>query len=710
MMHPDFITWFDGIEYFFLGNGDIEAAVQHSPKDRRASFFGLTLFTPDHFCRKWSTFLYHPEAGLGNSRLTVQLDEQQPAGGATAGPRSYFISPESLAGLEWLYPDGVPAVTMRWTAGPCAVQEEFFTPSEGSLLFRRVSVTNNGPNPAAARVSLYLYANFGLFDEIRVDESEHVARADGWIGMKLLALAPNPVASGRYEVAVDLGTLAPGQKAETVYAYALAGAERILTQKPFAAIWDETSKYWKGRSSVRTGNKVLDDLAGASRTGLRAVAARGGKMDAGTWMYNMEWVGDQAIAVEAFLRYGFVDEARVMIERNLRDNIGPDGRTIESSRWFGYDYTEINQNGIMLYGVWSYLAWTGDLDLVRKYWDRIKLCGDFPLSGHFLDPQTHMVRNKREFWERNDSQGVKPGYELAYQAQVANGLMKGAAIARLLGDRETAGRWSGAAEQMKNAILHDPKFRLIEDGHFIKRRTVAGEWQRSFIPPDRSRMPRGSPLAVEPDPSPEPDTTEVYPALYGLVDPAGDIARNTLRWVEQLWNQRWDIGGYSRYNATSEDNPPAPWPIASLLVARAYAAAGDDEKTWRVLRWLHDIHGGKSGSWFERYGQSITPPMPPVCVVGWVWYEVIALLTEQVMGFRPGLEALTIAPRLLSGLDEIKARETVRGSSVSLTLRRSGEASRASVNGRPVTLSDGTLTLKYPLEKEVTIVFDVKTS
>ena len=89
-------------------------------------------------------------------------------------------------------------------------------------------------------------------------------------------------------------------------------------------------------------------------------------------------------------------------------------------------------------------------------------------------------------------------------------------------------------------------------------------------------MPKGSPLALEERPSPEPDTTEVYPMLLGLADPAGPLAAGTLRWIEQLWNQRWDSGGYPRYNATSEDNPPASWPIASMLVARAYALAGDD--------------------------------------------------------------------------------------------------------------------------------------
>jgi len=40
-----------------------------------------------------------------------------------------------------------------------------------------------------------------------------------------------------------------------------------------------------------TGNLLLDRLYSVSRTELRSVVSRSGRMDAGTWMYNMEWLG-----------------------------------------------------------------------------------------------------------------------------------------------------------------------------------------------------------------------------------------------------------------------------------------------------------------------------------------------------------------------------------------------------------------------------------
>jgi hypothetical protein len=307
-----------------------------------------------------------------------------------------------------------------------------------------------------------------------------------------------------------------------------------------------------------------------------------------------------------------------------------------------------------------------------------------------------MVRNKREFWERSDSYGIENGYELAYQVWVALGLEKAAAVARVIGDATSAKKWSAVANDMKKAMLGDPKFQLIEDGHFIKRRTADGRWQRYIGPPNRSTMPPGSPIATEERPSAEPDTVTVLPIVFEMIDPGGALSIKTLAWVENLWNQAWTTGGYPRYNVTSEDNPPAPWPIASMLVARAYAAAGDDDKVWRILKWLGEIHGGTSGGWFERYAQSITPPMPPVNVVGWIWYEIIALCVHHIAGFRPELDRLVVRPRLLKGLDEIMTRQAVRGSTVELLIRRARGRSRAVVNGRDVQLVEGSLSLRYP--------------
>ncbi len=698
-MHPDFITYAPGIEYFHLGNGDIQGVIQYSPREEKQSFIGFTLMDPENFCRKWTTFLYHPERGFANTRLGVTLGEEGNSdaakAGIYAGVKGFLVSRENFRSIQWQTDEAVPLVALEWVAGECTVREEFFVPHEGALLFRRVRVANAADRPLTVTLSLSLYANFGLFTDIRTNERDRAAEAYGLAAMKLVTVDRQATVYGRYDVRADLGTVAPGTSADCTYAYAIKGGERLLRKKTFGGIWAGTAAYWRKKSTFVTDHAVLDQLYATSRTGLRSVISRSGRMDAGTWMYNMEWLGDHALAAEALLRSGFPDEARLLIEKNLRDSIGPDGRTIESGRWFGYEYTEINQNGMMLFAVWQYLCWTGDRALLKKYWPKILLCGDFPLRNEFLDAGTHLVRNKREFWERSDSYGIEEGYELAYQFWVAFGLDKGAQVARALGEGATAERWAAASTAMREAMFGSSAFRMIEDGHLIKRRTRAGAWQKTAFPPKRSSLPPGAPIAVEETPSIEPDTIVVLPILYEMIDPASPLSKETLRWVDALWNQRWEGGGYPRYNVTSEDNPPAPWPLSSMLVARANAAAGEDARVWRVLEWLHSV-AGESGSWFERYGQSITPPMPPVGIVGWTWYEIINLCSHHLAGIRPEIDRLVIRPKPIAGITTLRSTQTIRGAEVELIVKTGSSTPGATVNGKAVPMKVGSVELPYP--------------
>jgi len=696
-LHPDFATYAPGIEYFYLGNGDIQGAVQYCPGPGSESFIGLTLMDPENFCRKWSTFLFSPEHGFENTRLgvTVGNGADPEKAGMYPGVRGYAVSRDNFVRIAWEYPDGVPVVALDWNAGECGVREEFFVPDEGPLLFRRVRLTNRSSVPLAVRLSLSLYANFGLFTDIRTDEKRRTARADGLASMTLFSLDPGATVFGRYDVRVDAGRIAPGEAAERVYVYAIKKGERLLPQRAFPAVWRKTSAEWRKRNSFETGNAVLDRLYAVSRTELRSVISRSGRMDAGTWMYDMEWLGDHAMASEALLRAGFVREARLLVEKNLRDSIGPDGRTIESGRFFAYEYTEIVQNGIMMFAVWNYVCWTGDRALLRKYWPKIRLCGDFPISGYFLEPSNHLVHNRREFWERSDAHGIEDGFELAYQFWVSFGLAKGAALARLVGDAPAAARWEKASREIEETMFSDPVYRFIEDGHLIKRRTRDGRWQREAVPPDRRKLPPGSPIATEEHSYLDPDTITALPILLEMIPPGSPLAASTLRFLDGIWNQRWEGGGYPRYNVTGEDNPPAPWPLASMLVARASAAAGEYDRVWRVLEWLDRI-AGRSGSWFERCAQSITPPMPPVGVVGWTWYEIINLCSHHVAGLRPEIGGLVLRPRLPDRVDALASSHNVRGALVRVGARRGAGTPRAAVDGSEVPFADGTLRIPYP--------------
>ncbi len=206
-LHPDFITYQPGIEYFLLGNGDIQAVVQYSPVqdvDRPQSFLGLTLMSSEHFARKWSTFLFHPEAGLGRTMVSIVLDGKQ------FGP-----NPESFRSIDWKYVNNVPVVALRWNAGVVDVEEEFFLPAEGGILFRRVTVTNNGSTAAALKVNAGLVPNFVLFDDIFTED--RAVNGNGFFNVRLLTDEKNVTTSFRYYMSIDKGMLPPAQSVQTQF-------------------------------------------------------------------------------------------------------------------------------------------------------------------------------------------------------------------------------------------------------------------------------------------------------------------------------------------------------------------------------------------------------------------------------------------------------------------------------------------------------------
>ena len=688
-LHQDFSTYQPGIEYFFLGNGDIQAAIQYAPDrsgDLPPTFLGLTLMDAERFSRKWSTYLFHPERGYEGSKLYVMT-----------GNQTYVVTPESLRDVRWKLVDAVPVVSLTWKAGALNVEEEFFVPAEGAYLVRQVRIHNGGPAPASVALRLPLVPNFTVFDDIGTDPASNTAFGRGYTEVTLRCVDGAAKASGRYDVSTTLEPLAQEGSTLARFVYTIRKGTVPLEAKDVAGMWGGTAAYWKSKPVLTTGDERLDRMYMLARSGLKALLARSGKRDGGIWQYNMEWVRDDVMMIQALCMAGMHDEARTLLEKNLSRCIAPDGCLVESSRWSGYDYTELDQNGQLVYGTWQYLCWTGDRELVKKYWPRIVKAGDYPLQEPFRDKRSRLLRNKREFWERDDRFGFEDGFELAYQFWVMLGLEKGSEVARALGDDATARRWQQTAAEFRQILFEDPVFRFIENGRLIKRRTRDGRWQQYAIPPQRASMPAGSPMALNDKPEPDPDSANVYPIIFNYVDPRGDVARKTMEWMDMLWNQQWLCGGYSRYNTTSEPDPPAPWPIASLFIARAAVEMGDDDRAWRAIDWVASIHGGKSGGWFERYGPSITPPAPPVSVVGWGWAEVVLLTTQHIMGFRADLNAITIRPRLIRGLDHLHSTFVIRGATVDVSIRR-GTPPSAALNGTPAAVNNGALTFPCPSE------------
>jgi hypothetical protein len=362
--------------------------------------------------------------------------------------------------------------------------------------------------------------------------------------------------------------------------------------------------------------------------------------------------------------------AKVMLQRLITDFVKEDGDTIDSSERRHPEEVELDQNGVLLHALNHYVVWTGDLEIVDKNWDKIRIIANFPLQKVFSHPRSGLLANTREYWERHKAFGIQKGMELAHQMFVSVGLSDAAALARSI-DREKEGTfWGSEAKRIKQACLFDERFSLVEDGRFIKRRSIDGTVQDTIQASDDAQLPKGVPLSKNGKHLLNPDTSAALSIALGIVSPESTIAKKTMASLEALWNQGWEGGGYGRYHVSSEPDSPGPWPFPSLFMARAYAEMLEGEKVWRILNWMNTIPGAKSGTWFENYGERLAPPFPQVGVPPWTWAEMIILLVHHVIGIRPQFGHILIRPKLLPGIRRIKASFPLRNTRLILEISR----------------------------------------
>jgi hypothetical protein len=646
---PDAWTTFPGVDYFFLGNGRIQAAVQVCQKGR-GSAAGLLVMDPEHLGPKSAALSFDPAAGLRPTLLEVEI-----------GLRRYSAGPGKVK-AQWLRHDGLPAVKADWQASQLAVSEVFFCPDRRRpRIIREVWLRNRGRNAVRAVVRT------GMPGQV------FIRRLDLGPGAgKILFLEYRLV--GR-----------PGQKR-------IRGAWR---NKP--SVEDKARQYWQRTAHVRFDSPVLNHFFSASICQLQASLAASGKLDGSIWQYNREWSRDQAMAAIALTLSGQFELAGTVLRRLLSSFVTPEGDTIDSSERRPAKECELDQNGAILVALEIYLIWTDDLALLRRFWKKIAAAAEFPLSDVFRHSPSGLLHNRREFWERHAAHGIEDGIELAHQLWVSIGLSAASRMAALIGKKKEAARWRAEARRIKKAMLSDQEFGLIHRGVFIKRRKTSGEIQEEVHPAPASGLPDSVPLFSGCRHFLNPDTSTVLPIAWEYIPPRSKLAARTLEQIEELWNQSWEGGGYGRYHVSSEPDSPGPWPFPSLFVARASLEAGEEAKVRRVLRWLSRAGGARAGTWFEFYGPRPVPPYPQVGLVPWNWVEMIILLLHHLVGVRPEWGCLRLRPRLLRGLDGFRASLRVRDIRVSLSVERSSRRRAGfEVNGKRFPHVEEGLCLPYP--------------
>lgn len=620
MGHPDVRTRLKDVSYFFLGNGFIQASVQIAPGGEGTPV-GLLIMDPEYLGKKREALTMDPDKGLEMTTVRLKC-------GAT-------IWAPGISGLEagWQDQFTVPAVKVLWKNPDFQVVEHFYCPDlTRPVLLRQVRIKH------LRKKDVRVFLQTGVLEKIV-----------------------------KQELAFELD-----QEKDIFFRYSLneSRTKVFFDIVPPEGPAKEAIDYWKKKAFVSFHSSLLDHYFRSARFQLPAVISDSGKVDGSIWQYNREWVRDQAMIVVGLTLSGHHDIASKILKRLVAEFVTEKGETVDSSERRHPDDVELDQNGVLLYALRNYVLWTGDYDLVSKMWEKIVSAAEFPLRDVFHHQPSGLLANQREYWERHRIHGIEKGLELAYQLWTALGLFSAAELARSVSRKADALRWEKEGKRIKEVMLHDHQFKLVDERGFFKRRKIDGSVQESLRPLPEARLPIGVPLASCGVHFLNPDASASLPVALGFVPNDSIMATSTMNNLETLWNQAWEGGGYGRYHVSSEPDSPGPWPFPSLFIARAYVETGGFDYVWRMLRWLNTLPGAMAGTWFEFYGQRFAPPFPQVGIPPWTWAEMLILLVHHILGIQPQAKHIRLRPRLLPSIEKVKASFPLREGRLRLEIQR----------------------------------------
>jgi hypothetical protein len=497
------------------------------------------------------------------------------------------------------------------------------------------------------------------------DATVHMDEGQGSVGMGPLTVGPRTNAS----VEVLHFFQIPDQGMDALLAQGGSLTAHLPQER------QKTQATWAVTSTLTTPDKTLADIYDKARFGLPGMIADDGTMNAGIFQYGRQWVRDTSNSALGALHAGHFELARTALHWVLTNLVSDEGAAAIASQYVKADHEELDQMGELLHALKSYRDWTGDDSLVREHRKKLLALIARPLQPLFRD-ETGMVHNRREFWER----AFLDAYELSYQTYLVLGLRDAADLAPALGAEDQADKWRKEADRTLQAMLSHPTRALVVDGHFIKRRNVAGE-VADMVPTGHGSNP-DVPFRSEKHNRLYPDATMALPIAFGLVDPRSPLALKTLDEVEPLWNMRWFGGGHERYNSSSEQDAPGPWPFASCFILRALHDAGLYERSRRILEWLNSVQGGRTGFWFEEIPLLRSQAKVLCGLIPWTSGEIALFTVRHVLGVRFEGARVVIRPALYPGNGSASADLRFRKGRLRLRVKGSGKIKHVDLDGK----------------------------
>ncbi len=637
--HPDVRTELPGVNYFFLGNGFISAAVQHAPQGI-GTCYGLIFMDPDQLKAKRDSLSFDKKTGFAKTQLYLYFEDTEP------------ITHHNLT-VQWDDLHSLPCVKIQWHAPELVITEKCFCADRSqAALYREIKIQN------------------------ATDQSRKVNLATGLCDNKL----------------EQAFTLPARQATILCIRYDLDKNAQVITLRWLASPPDRTeaADYWQKINLVKSQPPLMEHWYNTAAVQLSSVLSNQAKIDASIWQYNREWVRDHSYMAYGLMLSGNHEASRTMLQRLLCEFTAENGATSDSSEIRADAEVELDQNGILLIVLKEYVCWTGDWSLITTNWDRIVKIAEYPLSPQFRESKSGLFMNQREYWERHRIHGIQPGLELIYQVMVSLGLAAAADLAGRLNKKTLAEHWQREASRLQETVLHHPTHAFVTEKGFVKRKNLDGAVQQTIIPLAEAGLPIEVGLARQGPRPLDPDTCAVLPIVFGFVPAQSAAALATLEHMEILWNQEWETGGYGRYNAESDADSPGAWPFASLFVARAYLEAENYEKTERILNWFSTLKEFNSGAYFELYGNRIAPPYAQNGIIPWCWAEIIQFTIINMFGFHAELNAIRIKPRLLPHLLGIKGSVRFRGHHIhyDFAFDPAINETQCTVNSQPMPFTD----------------------
>lgn len=676
-MHPDCTTYADTLDYFVLRAGPFAVAVQRSLSPS-ASPYGLLLWRPERFVRKESTWLFHPEGGLGGTMASIEFlgVRYAPAHGGTT--------------IRWEdRSDPGSPLLIEWSAGPLQVTESLSAHPNKCGLRRVIEVTSAGVFESESQATLILpvVPNPLLFPGLPISDSSssHTFLLKEWGQAKVSLFI---VGDSGSESETSLTTF------ERFFQLngEISSGKTLRLQVDYLADGPPRDSRVRGKSGVGVEGSPLareiEEMIARSIGGLDSLVADDGRFDASVWQYGYEWGQDAAIVAEGLCYAGEIGVARDILDNLLGRLTRDDGRIAESSRFRGGDLAELNANGALLSSLFIYYQTSADVDLPRRFRKKIERIGSLLLEAIEEGP-TSLITGRRDLWERLPWMGVEEGADVATNAFAVRGLFDGATILGALGDHDRAREWTAQALKLQGEMFPGT---FIDDGRIIHRRLSSGKVSRTMTPTtmyDDSRYLPYIPHSVDQAPRPsDPDSVAALPVLLDLV--AGDSPEAS-RTVTHLRSEIRDAerGGYLRSPLLSDPDSPGPWSFVTAWMAEAEIRTGLFAEARETTGWLHDRAGG-GGTWMEYYGPRTSPPYPPIGIILWGWGQYLLLAIRGWYGIHITESEVRVSPKIYPYRTEL----TLSGHQFLIEAR--GEE-RARLNGVEIALDNGTATIAIPL-------------